>query len=58
MQKEDRMDEHEKKRGVVVRIDQEVFEKLKALAHGFERPNAVIRRILGLPAVISKNRED
>lgn len=33
----------------VVRIDNEVWTKLAELAEGFETPNAVIRRLLGLP---------
>lgn len=33
----------------VIRIDMEVYEALAAQAKAFETPNAVIRRLLGLP---------
>jgi negative regulator of replication initiation len=33
-----------------IRIDQEVYDALASQAKGFETPNAVIRRLLGLAA--------
>ena len=32
----------------VIRVDAEVFAELKAQASGFETPNTVLRRVLGL----------
>lgn len=34
----------------VIRIDEEVYDALAKLAHGFETPNKTLRRILGLDA--------
>jgi hypothetical protein len=36
----------------LIRIDTAVYAALKAKAKGFETPNAVIRRLLGLPPVV------
>ena len=44
-----------------INIDKEVYENLKKKAEGFDTPNAVIRRILGLPSseeVRKKDEED
>ena len=41
-----------------INIDKEVYENLKKKAEGFDTPNAVIRRILGLPSSEEVRKKD
>ena len=38
----------------LIKIDREVYQKLKEIAGGFETPNHVLRRILGMPKSTTK----